>query len=406
MRERVGAVLSEASTVLQPTGSHVCGLPRPGLGPLRGPRPKEEDGRQRLATSLVFLANGSGIGAWAAGIAGIKAGLGLTATALGSALLMLAVGAMSAMPFAGWLAARRGRLVMPCALLFAVALLLPALARTYWMLLPSLFAVGAASGTLDVLMNAHAARVEQAYGRAIMSSFHAAWSLGGLVGAGATAALLHLGQPNVLPFAAAWVAVLAGAAWRLGLDDRAAAGRPGGFAWPSRALAGLGALCLLAFMTEGAVADWSGVFLRSVAGASPAMATAGFAGFSAAMVLGRLTGDTLVRRFGPAMVLRAGALLAVAGFAVVVALPAAAAAGFALVGLGVANMAPLLLSAAGRSGPAASTGVAAVATMGYAGLLLGPPLIGAAADQVGLRAALGLLVLTAGALAVVRLREP
>ena len=351
----------------------------------------------------MFLANGSGIGVWAASIPGVKAGLGLTATALGSALLMLAVGAMSAMPFAGWLGARRGRLVVPCTLLFAAALLLPALARTYWALLPALFAVGATSGALDVLMNAHAARVEQARGRAIMSSFHAAWSLGGLVGAGATAALLYLGQPEALPFGAVWVAVLAGVAWLLGLDDRAVAGGPGGFAWPSRAVAGLGGLCLLAFMTEGAVADWSGVFLRTVTGASPAMATAGFAGFSAAMVLGRLTGDALVRRFGPAGVLRAGALLAVAGFAVAMAFPLVAAAGFALVGLGVANMAPLLVSAAGRSGPAASTGVAAVATMGYAGLLLGPPLVGAAADQVGLRAAVGLLVLTAAALAVARL---
>ncbi len=402
MRERASAVPSEASIALQPVEDCACGLPHPG--PL--PQGEGEDRRQRFATSLVFLANGFGIGAWAAGIAGVKAELGLTATALGSALLMLAVGAMSAMPFAGWLGARRGRLVAPCALLFAAALLLPALARTYWMLLPGLFAVGATSGALDVLMNAHAARVEQARGRAIMSSFHAAWSLGGLVGAGATAALLHVGQPDALPFAAVGVAVLAGAAWRLGLDDSAAAGRAGGFAWPSRAVAGLGLLCLLAFMTEGAVADWSGVFLRGVAGASPAMATAGFGGFSAAMVLGRLTGDGLVRRFGPATVLRAGALLAMAGFAVAMAFPLAAAAGFAVVGLGVANMAPVLLSAAGRSGPAVSTGVAAVATMGYAGLLLGPPLIGAAADQVGLRAALGLLMLTAGALAMARLREP
>ncbi len=400
MWERASTVSSNTSTVLQRARDDAAKSSHPS------PPPKEAGRQQRLATSLVFLANGSGIGAWAASIPGIKAGLELTATALGSALLMLAVGAMSAMPFAGWLGARRGRLVVPCALLFAAALLLPASARIYWTLLPALFAVGATSGALDVLMNAHAARVEQARGQAIMSSFHAAWSLGGLLGAGATAALLQLGQPNALPFAAVWVVLLAAVAWRLGLDDRAAAGRPGGFAWPSRAVAGLGMLCLLAFMTEGAVGDWSGVFLRTISGASPAMATAGFAGFSAAMVLGRLTGDGLVRRLGPATVLRAGALLAVAGFAVAMAFPLAAAAGFAVVGLGVANMAPLLLSAAGRSGPAASTGVAAVATPGYAGLLLGPPLVGAAADQVGLRAAMGLLVLTAATLAMTRLREP
>ena len=157
-------------------------------------------------------------------------------------------------------------------------------------------------------------------------------------------------------------------------------------------------------MTEGAVADWSGVFLMQ-AGATAARAAAGFAGFSAAMVLGRVFGDWTVRRLGPAVVLRGGAALAAAGFGLAVAWPAAGVAGFALVGLGVANMAPLLFSAAGRAGPAASTGVAAAATLGYAGLLLGPPVVGAVSDVVGLRGALGLLVLSAGVLASTRLRD-
>ena len=358
-----------------------------------------------MATSLVFLANGTGIGTWAASIPGVQAGLGLTGTALGFGLLMLAAGAMAAMPIAGWLGAQRGGLVAPTGGLFAAALLLPAVAPGYAALLPALFVLGAANGALDVVMNAHAARVETAHGQPIMSSFHAAWSLGGLLGAGGTAAAIQVGIP-ALPVAAAWVAVLVGLAAWLGLADEAAEGGGGGFAWPSRAVAGIGVLCFLAFMTEGAVADWSGVFMRTVAGASAAAATAGFAGFSAAMVLGRVFGDALVRRFGPAAMLRGGAMLAAAGFALAVAWPAAAAAGFALVGLGVANMAPLLFSAAGRAGAAASTGVAAVATLGYGGLLLGPPVVGVAADLLGLRGALGLLVLAAGVLAAARLRAP
>ncbi len=364
----------------------------------------DQPDRTRLATSLVFLANGAGIGAWAASIPGVKSGLGLTGTALGFGLLMLAAGAMSAMPLAGWLGARRGGLVGPAGALFAAALLLPAAAPGYAALLPALFVLGATNGALDVLMNAHAARVEAARGQAIMSSFHACWSLGGLLGAGGTALAVHLGA-GVLPFAAAAVAAVVGAAAWMGLGDRAPGDGSAGFAWPSRAVAGIGALCFLAFMTEGAVADWSGVFLTGVAGATASGAAAGFAGFSAAMVLGRVFGDLIVRRLGPALVLRAGAGLAALGFGLAVMWPAAGAAGFALVGLGVANMAPLMFSAAGRAGNAASTGVAAVATLGYAGLLLGPPLIGVAADLIGLRAALGLLILAAGVLASARLRS-
>lgn len=358
-----------------------------------------------MAVSFVFLANGFGIGTWAASIPGIQAALGLTGTALGFGLLMLAAGAMAAMPTAGWLGARRGGLVAPVGGLFAAALLLPLIAPGYAALLPALFVLGAFNGALDVLMNAHAARVETAHGRPIMSSFHAAWSLGGLLGAGGTAAAIHFGMP-ALPAAAAVVAGLVGLAAWVGLGDAVSAGAAGGFAWPSRAVAGIGVLCFLAFMTEGAVADWSGVFMRTVAGASAAAATAGFAGFSAAMVLGRVFGDALVLRFGPAAMLRGGAMLAAAGFALAVVWPAAAAAGFALVGLGTANMAPLLFSAASRAGPAASTGVAAVATLGYAGLLLGPPVVGVAADVLGLRGALGLLVVAAGVLAAARLRAP
>ncbi len=363
----------------------------------------DQPDRTRLATSLVFLANGAGIGAWAASIPGVKSGLGLTGTALGFGLLMLAAGAMSAMPLAGWLGARRGGLVGPAGALFAAALLLPA-APGYAALVPALFVLGATNGALDVLMNAHAARVEAARGQAIMSSFHACWSLGGLLGAGGTALAAYFGA-EVLPFAAAAVAAVVGAAAWTGLGDRAPGDGSAGFAWPSRAVAGIGALCFLAFMTEGAVADWSGVFLTGMTGATASGAAAGFAGFSAAMVLGRVFGDMIVRRFGPALVLRAGAGLAMAGFGLAVLWPAAGAAGFALVGLGVANMAPLLFSAAGRAGTAASTGVAAVATLGYAGLLLGPPMIGVAADLIGLRPALGLLILAAGVLASARLRS-
>ena len=303
---------------------------------------------------------------------------------------------------AGWLGARRGGLVVPVGGAFAAALLLPWAAPGYAALLPALFVLGAVNGALDVLMNAHAARVEAAQGRPIMSSFHACWSLGGLLGRGRHGIGGRPGRQR--PARRCGGRGRAGRCRGLDRPDGREGGAAGGFVWPSRAVAWIGALCFLAFMTEGAVADWSGVFLMQVAGATAAGAAAGFAGFSAAMVLGRVFGDWTVRRLGPAVVLRGGAGLAAAGFGLAVAWPAAGAAGFALVGLGVANMAPLLFSAAGRAGPAASTGVAAVATLGYAGLLLGPPMVGAVSDVVGLRGALGLLVVAAGVLAAARLR--
>ena len=283
----------------------------------------------------------------------------------------------------------------------AAALLLPGFARSLPALAGSLFLLGAASGALDVCMNARASRFEQGWGRAVMSSFHAAFSLGGLVGtavvAGCEAAGLAM-QAGLLIGAGLLAACVAAHA-ALDPDPRLAeVGVGGGFAWPGRGLVGVGLLCLLAFMTEGAVADWSGVFMRGVAGFASAAATSGYAAFSAAMVVARLLGDRWVRRFGPATVLRAGGGMAGAGVALAIAAPALGPVGFGLVGLGCANMAPVLFSSAGRAGTAASTGVAAVATLGYGGMLLGPPLIGGLADGVGLR--LALLALVAAMLAI------
>jgi len=361
-------------------------------------------GAARLGVTLVFLANGSGFGAWAASIPAIKQALGLSGTALGGALLALGLGAVLAMPLAGWLGARRvPHLLSLGGLLQAALLPLPGLAGGLALLAASLLLLGACAGATDVCMNARASEVERASGRAIMSSFHAAFSLGGLVGAGVVAGMILAGFGALGGLLATSGLIVALMAAHAVLDRDATLAAPaarGGFAWPGWPLMGLGLLCLLAFMTEGAVGDWSGVFLAQVAGLPASAAASGFAAFSLAMIVGRLTGDRVVRRFGPAAVLRAGAALAAGGFGLAILLPWVAAAGFALVGLGAANMAPVLFSAAGRAGAAASTGVAVVATLGYAGFLLGPPAIGVLADLVGLRAAIGLLIAAVAAIAV------
>ena len=324
--------------------------------------------------------------------------------ALGGALLCVACGAMLAMPVVGWLGARNvPRLLTLTALFLALVFPLAGLAGSVPALAASLLLMGAGAGSMDVCMNARASRVEQEWGAPIMSSFHAAFSLGGLAGTGLVAGAVALGWGVEGGLVLTSAVLLAAAAAHAGLDLRPAladgeAGRR--FAWPSAAVAGIGVLCLLAFMTEGAVADWSGVFLRAVAGFSTAAGASGFAAFSAAMVIARVFGDRVVHRLGRGTVLSAGAMLAGAGMALAIAVPQVGPVGFALTGLGGANMAPLLFSAAGRAGPAASTGVAAVATLGYGGMLLGPPVIGVLADWIGLRFALLVLVAAMAAIAL------
>ncbi len=361
----------------------------------------------RLGVVALFLANGAGFGAWAASVPSVKQALGVSDGTLGAALLCVAFGAMLAMPVAGWLGARHTpRLLTLTGLVFMLTLPLPGFAGGVPVLAGSLLLMGAGAGSMDVCMNARASRVEQGWGEAIMSSFHAAFSLGGLVGTGLVTLceLLGWGVRGGLLLTSALLG--AAVAAHVVLDPRPELAEPNKtergsgrrIAWPSRAVAGIGALCLLGFMCEGAVADWSGVFLRAVAGFSAPAGASGFAAFSAAMVAARLGGDAAVRRLGPVRMLRLGALLGAAGMALAIAIPRAGPVGFGLVGLGAANLAPVLFSAAGRAGPAASAGVAAVATLGYGGMLLGPPLIGALADWTGLR--LALLVLVAAMAAI------
>ncbi len=366
----------------------------------------------RLGIALLFVAAGLAYGGWAASIAGVKAALQLSDGVLGASLLCVAAGAMVAMPVTGWLGARGGWwLLAATGVALAVVLPLPALVPGAAGLAGVLLLVGAAAGSLDVAMNARASRFEQESGRAVMSSFHAAFSGGGLLGTVLVASCeaAGWGVGSGLLLAAAAVAGCMAAHARLDPNPALAPRSPAGAAragWPDRLLLGIGLLCALAFLAEGAIADWSGVFLRDVAAFGPAASATGYALFSAAMIAARLFGDAAVRRFGPRATLEAGAGLAAAGIALAVAVPPAGALGFGLVGLGAGNIAPVLFSAAGRAGTAASTGIAAVATLGYAGMLVGPALIGGMAELSGLRWALLLLALALGVIAGCARRLP
>ncbi len=359
---------------------------------------------ERAATTAAFLASGLGIGAWAASIPTFKIALALSNGALSLALLGFAVGAVLAMQFAGLLAHRLGaaRATRLAMLLFAAALTLPPLAPSLPWLVAGAMAVGAGQGLLDVVMNTEASLVERAWGAPIMSSFHAAFSGGGLAGAALGGAFAGAGSGRGMALAAVGVLALAAAAWaglRRGTERPAPRRR---LMLPERAVLALCAAALLCMLCEGAMGDWSAVYLATVAGATAGHAAFGYAAFSAAMVAGRLAGDRVVRGVGRARVVTAGALIAAAGLALAVAwpIPVAASCGFALVGIGLSNVVPAIYSAAGRRGATPAAGVAMAATAGYSGFLVGPVAIGAAAQSVGLRAAVLLLVACAATVAL------
>jgi fucose permease len=357
------------------------------------------DFRARVSVGTVFFINGMVLASWVPHIPAVKAHHAISDGQLGLVLLSMAVGALLALPQAGWLVGRFGsRLVTSGAALgLCLMLPLPVLAPNVPVLSASLVVFGALNATLDVAMNAQAVVVEQRYRRAIMSSFHGLFSLGGLVGAALAGGTMALGAGDVTHVVgAAAVATLAVIAALPGLRPSVpSAGTPAPvFARPRGVLLTLGMLAFCGLVAEGAMGDWSAVYLHDVLGSTPALASAGFAATSLAMAAGRFGGDRLVVRFGAETVLRTSAALAAIGLsgALAIGTPWVGVVGCGLVGLGIANVIPILFSAAGRvRGVPAGTALAAVATTGYLGFLAGPPVIGAAADVVGLRLALGVV---------------
>ncbi len=373
--------------------------------------------RARWATAAVFFLNGFTFATWALHIPNVKAKLGLTTGVLGLALLAIAVGSLLSMPPTGALVARWGSRAVTRAYALANPLtLLPLLLapNLIWQVL-ALTLYGAVTGGLDVAMNAQGVAVERRLGRPVLSSFHAAWSLGSLVGAGlgslvlgwGVGALAHMSAVAAVFFA---LALLAGPVLLPKRDDLneeaeaegAGAGeRPAGWRRLSPAILLLGALGFLGLLAEGAVSDWSTLYYRSVLGSGPGAAGVGFIAFTFAMTAGRLSGDWARARFGGAALLRGGAALCALGLAgaLLIASPLLSAVGFAAAGLGLANLVPVIFDAAGRTGNA-GTSIAQVSTLAYLGFLAGPPLVGFVAEGAGLPAGLGLVAALAAAIAL------
>jgi MFS family permease len=372
--------------------------------------------RARRATLVYFVVLGLADGVWLARIPAVKQNLGLSDGLLGVALLAAPVGLVIIAAFADRLIDRFGSARPTVAGAVAISLLPVAfgLAGSLGVLMAALFVYGMAGGLMDVAMNAQAVRVERGYRRPMINSFHAYYSFGGLAGALLGGLFAWAGVGPALTFAAVGVplAVVAVLARRRLLRGPEARDRPspGGQPAPpgqpapqagARArrrgtalrIAVLGLLALCSLLGEGAAGSWSAVYLRDNLGTSAAFAALGYAAFSVTMATGRLFGDRLAARFGPAWLVSGCGLVAAIGLAValVTASPAAGLVGFALFGAGLSSTFPQLLSVAGNVETSRSgTGIARVAGAGYLGLLSGPVLIGGAASLVGLRLALGI----------------
>ena len=358
----------------------------------------------RLAVLTVFFINGATIASWVPHIPLVQEKLGLSDGLLGLALLGIAVGAVLSLTLSGWLIARFSSrtLVRVATVAFCVALPLPIFAPDFGLLIAALVFFGLCNGAMDVAMNTQAVIVETRYGKPIMSSFHGFFSLGGLAGAGLGGLALANGvSPPLHVLLAALVLGVVGALvlGQLLPDAPNSTDEGPAFVLPKGPLLGLGLLACVVFVGEGSMADWSAVYLRNVLGTGAGLAAAGFAAFSLMMALGRLSGDRLVSWLGPVTTVRLGAAMAGTGLGISLLLrsPLAAVVGFGCVGLGLANLVPVLFSAAGRTpGVAPGTGIAAVATLGYLGWLAGPPVIGLLAELITLAGALGVVAAALG----------
>lgn len=349
--------------------------------------------RARRVTTIAFTANGIGMASWLARIPAMRDQAALDARVLGFVLLAWGLGSFAAFRFVGRLVERfgSGHVTRVATAAYCIALPLPTLAHNAWTMAGGLLLVGFANGLLDVAMNAQAVAIEKRVQRPIMSSFHAAFSAGGLAGAALGGLAAKLGATPFHHLAVVAVVLLAATRTRASIDD--ARVEPTRDAKPMRRLSGhalgLGIIGLCSSVGEGAMGDWSALFLRDVAGTSESIAALGFAGFSVSMTVGRLGGDWLQERLGIVTLLRIAGGAALVGTGLAVVWPGLAIAGFVMVGFGLAVVIPLVFSAAGRvPGLPPGAALTTVATLSYAGFLAGPPLIGVLAHAITLRFAL------------------
>ncbi|HEY4193148.1 MAG TPA: MFS transporter [Mesorhizobium sp.] len=348
--------------------------------------------RGRWAVATMFLANGFLTGSWAPQIPVLLTRLDISKATLGLLILLFGVGAVAAMTWCGHLISRHGsrNVVRWFGVCASFGLLLVALAPSVPLAAVAMILFGGVVGGMDVAMNANAVIVERKLARAIMSSSHGFWSLGGFAGGALGGfAIQHFGHVAHAAAATliAFVAIVSAMGHLVGEDEPATHGRHASFSLPRQpAIYLIGIMALFAMIPEGAVLDWSALYLRQEMGADLATAGLAFAAFSGVMALMRFLGDGVRNRFGAVKTLRISAILAALGMLVAGLSPSPwlAIAAFAFCGFGIANMVPIAFSAAGnQTGMPSGTGMSVVSTMGYCGILVAPSAIGFIAGHTG-----------------------
>ena len=368
------------------------------MGRIMGDTGKKEIGMREVhATRAFFFIGGFGTAAWAPLVPLLRERLMVGDNVLGMLLLCIGVGSLLTMPLSGALAMRLGcrRVVMTAAILFAAILLLVSCVDALSLAVPIVLIFGAVMGCIDVVVNIVAVLVEKGIGRRIMSGMHAFWSLGGFVGAGlygVWVGLLGLSPFQSTAIAAGLILLLTAMFGRHLIPYGGGGGTL--LALPRGIIVFVGMTAFIAFLSEGAVMDWGGVYLTTVRGMDLALAGTGYSVFSAAMLTMRFLGDRVVQRIGALPVAVGGALLAFGGILLVMFAPVDALlyVGFFAIGIGSANIVPVFFSLMGRQNVMpVSAAVSAVSTMGYLGILAGPAAIGFVSSLTTLQTAFAML---------------
>ncbi|RZK30419.1 MAG: MFS transporter [Hymenobacter sp.] len=366
----------------------------------------------RLAVSASFLLQGLCFSTWASRIPTVQQKLHLSETALGGVLLAVPVGLIASLPITGWLVAKYGsrNMTVIAVLLYSGVLPLLGLAQNTTQLMAALVVFGFGSNMANISVNTQGVGVEAIYGKSILATFHGVWSLAGFMGAAIGGQMIKWEVPIFQHFA-----LMAGVIW-LGVAlmrpylvpaDAPSPGDQPLFVLPDKSLMLLGILAFCSLLAEGTMFDWSGVYFKKIVLADKAQVGLGFSAFMSMMATGRFIADWFTDKFGRARTLQISGLLTATGLSIAVAFPSllVASLGFMLVGLGVSSVVPLVYSSAGRSRTMpAGVALAAVSTVGFAGFLLGPPLIGLVAGATSLK--VSFTIIACMGLAVAALARP
>jgi predicted MFS family arabinose efflux permease len=364
--------------------------------------------KTKAATQAIFLVCGFGLSSWAPMVPYAKDRLDLNDSSLGLLLLFLGAGAIITMPVSGYLIHKLGsrKVMLASAIIIAVTLPLLLLMKSVVPMAAVLFIFGCGIGNIDVAMNAHGVQVQNLFGKPIMSSLHGLFSVGGLCGALGIGFLIKTGLEPLIAASCISILLLAIVLWqfkflmdaktekevikRFSVDGTGQNGKKG--SWLNGSVIFLGLMCFAVFLAEGAMLDWSAIFLRDDRGMDKALTGVGYASFSVAMAVMRLVGDRIVARLDSKFVVIYGALIGATGLAIAIFIPLIITAliGFILLGIGAANIVPVFFSAAGSlKNVSSSIAISAITTIGYAGQLAGPGILGFIAHRFSLPIALG-----------------